>query len=225
MQGESFPDWFLLPIIPKSGDGHCGYHPFIDLLRGREQQAIWKMCEIRNITNLFEFVECVTKQDILKLGNVGRYTVKALSNAFERNGIMWPRRDPSQNMAEARLRHVLAAYGEATREIKRLEQQEAMMTRAASFSAEKHHAHIVDLKTMSDENFSEVTRAHSLLDELGFEGDGTQKLRVRLAVIFGIAAKKGLQNISTTEALEKVLAPGHGFNSERSQRAENGGRP
>ena len=23
----------------------------------------------------------------------------------------------------------------------------------------------------------------------------------------------------------KVLAPGHGFNSERSQRAENGGRP
>jgi hypothetical protein len=25
--------------------------------------------------------------------------------------------------------------------------------------------------------------------------------------------------------LGKVLAPGHGFNSERSQRAENGGRP
>jgi len=27
------------------------------------------------------------------------------------------------------------------------------------------------------------------------------------------------------EAQIKVLAPGHGFNSERSQRAENGGRP
>ena len=25
--------------------------------------------------------------------------------------------------------------------------------------------------------------------------------------------------------VRKVLAPGHGFNSERSQRAENGGRP
>jgi len=28
-----------------------------------------------------------------------------------------------------------------------------------------------------------------------------------------------------TEERKKVLAPGHGFNSERSQRAENGGRP
>ena len=26
-------------------------------------------------------------------------------------------------------------------------------------------------------------------------------------------------------AMAKALAPGHGFNSERSQRAENGGRP
>ena len=25
--------------------------------------------------------------------------------------------------------------------------------------------------------------------------------------------------------IEKALTPGHGFNSERSQRAENGGRP
>ena len=27
------------------------------------------------------------------------------------------------------------------------------------------------------------------------------------------------------DELRKVLTPGHGFNSERSQRAENGGRP
>jgi len=32
-------------------------------------------------------------------------------------------------------------------------------------------------------------------------------------------------SIDTERALLKVLVPGHGFNSERSQRAENGGRP
>jgi len=36
---------------------------------------------------------------------------------------------------------------------------------------------------------------------------------------------KALSQILAKFDVPKVLAPGHGFNSERSQRAENGGRP
>ena len=37
--------------------------------------------------------------------------------------------------------------------------------------------------------------------------------------------RQGLLDGSWTLTPGKVLAPGHGFNSERSQRVENGGRP
>ncbi|OGO09395.1 MAG: hypothetical protein A2Y61_01730 [Chloroflexi bacterium RBG_13_60_13] len=54
-------------------------------------------------------------------------------------------------------------------------------------------------------------------------GDLADKFRRRVLIVTNNVSFVRLERLSEEEA--KVLAPRHGFNSERSKQSENGGRP